>query len=205
MTATTAEGSWDESGSMSSDFKPVADTHPFCPKADTVTNIRGEETRKERDRRLLRQHRENYKGPKKRRKQHRRLEHHTRMTSIHEDIGEEIITHENARENKGEQYQYITQTYMGVAVAVDSKLKEDVTHTRTRKMEKFAREMIKKRSVHKSKNTRRTKKVSNPGLRVTFVFRMVKWWTVFMSILPYTCAANRYANMRSNWRFKPGD
>ena len=57
VTATMVDKSLDEMGSIVSDIKPVADSHPFCSKADTWTNIRGEETMKERGIRLLRQHR----------------------------------------------------------------------------------------------------------------------------------------------------
>ena len=72
-------------------------------------------------------------------------------------------------------------------------------------MKEIARESITKRSLHQPKNTRRVEKVSNPELQVTFMFRMVKGRTVVMSIQLYTCAANRYAKMKSNRRFKPGD
>ena len=94
---------------------------------------------------------------------------------------------------------------VGEEDTIDSKLKSIITHARMRKRKEIARERIAKRLPPQPKNTVSIKKVRNPGLHVTFMFWMIKWWTVVTSIQPYTCAANRYAKMRSNRRFKPGD
>ena len=94
---------------------------------------------------------------------------------------------------------------VGEEDTIDSKLKNVITHARMRKRKETARERIAKRLPPQPKNAVSIKKVRNPGLHVTFVFRMIKWWTVVTSILPYICTANRYDKMRSNRRFKPGD
>ena len=202
VTATTASESCDEGERSVSDLKPAAELQFGWPTKDTEPDDRRDERRKERDRRLLRQHRENCRGPKKRKKQYRRLEHQIRLDRIHEEVGEENITHEDKKENKQDQNQDATQRHVGEAVAIDSK---DISPTRMRRVKEIARERITKRPLHQPKNTRRLEKVSNPEPQVTFVFRMVEGGPVVRSIRLYTCAANRYAKMRSNRRFKPGD
>ena len=81
--------SWDESGSIISDVEPGIESQHICELNDTVLNIGGQETRKERERRLLRQHRETFRGPKERKKQFRQSKHYTRLDVIHENFGEE--------------------------------------------------------------------------------------------------------------------
>ena len=88
-TATTAEESWDESGSLTSDLESLIDPQPIGRTIDTVPNIEVQETRKERDRRLLREHRSTYRGSKERKKIVWRSRHQTRLDSIHENDGEE--------------------------------------------------------------------------------------------------------------------
>ena len=92
-----------------------------------------------------------------------------------------------------------------MAATDNSNVKECISQIRTCQVREAARERIKKSHLLQTNNTRRIKKVGNPGLRVTFVVRMVRGLSVVRSIQLYTCAANRYAKMRSNRRFKPGD
>ena len=68
VTTTTADESWDESGSMTSDFESVIESQPIGQTTDTLLSIGAHETRKERDKILLKQHRETYRGPKERTK-----------------------------------------------------------------------------------------------------------------------------------------
>lgn len=88
VTTTTADESWDESGSITSEFESVIDTQPSCVANNTGPIIGGQETRKEKERRLLRQNRESYRGPKEMKKHFRRSNHPSRLDVIHENVGE---------------------------------------------------------------------------------------------------------------------
>jgi len=195
VTATTADESWDESGSITSDFESVTDTQPSCITINTGSIIGGQETRKEGERRLLRQHRESYRGPKKNKKHFCRSNHQARLDIIHEAVGEEIR----------EEVPCTTQREVRFAPTAGTELKEDIVNAMSMKTMQIMRKKTRKRSWYQPQNKRRIKKPSNSCSRIKFVRQMVKWWAITTSIQSYTCAANRYAKMRSNRRFKPGD
>ena len=94
-TTTTADESWYEDRSTISKVGPGIDAKPFCLTTNTGLNIGEQESRKERDRRLLLQHRETYKGPNSRNKSLRILKHRAQLDKTCEDFEEEDNTCEN--------------------------------------------------------------------------------------------------------------
>ena len=194
-TATTTEESWDESGSLTSNLESMIDLQPIGRTIDTVPNIEVQETRKERDRRLLRQHRATCRGPKERKKTFRHSRHQTRLDSIHENDGEEGRDQASSTIPKD----------LRIAPVADSELEEVAINVRRLKSMQITKKRTRRRSWHRSQNKRRTKTSSNSGVRNNCLLQMVKWWAMTMIIGTYSCAANKYAKMRSNRRFKPGD
>ena len=196
VTAMTADESWDESGSMSSDSKSVVDTCSFHPKALTGTDIRREESRKERDRRLLRQHRESCKGPNLKNKPRRRIKHRTQLDSICEIVEEEDDTSNNQRTLQNDET---------IPAVTNLEGKEEIVNVGMMKIAQITRERTRKKHWRQPVNARRIKIDRNTGTHANCGLRITKWWTMIALIQPYTCAANRYAKFRSNRRFKPGD
>ena len=135
-TATTAEESWDESGSLTSDLESVIDPQPIGRTIDTVSNIEVQETRKERDRRLLRQHRATYRGPKERKKIFRHSRHQNRLDSIHENDGEEGRDQASSTIPKD----------LKIAPVADSELEEVAINVRRLKSMQITRKRTRRRS-----------------------------------------------------------
>jgi len=194
VTATTADESWDESGSITSDVEPMIEPQSICELNDTLLNFGGQETRKEQERRLLRQHRETFRGPKERKKRFSRSKHCTPLDVIHENVGEE----------KQEQIQCTNQKEVRIVPIADPELKEVIINPRRLKSMQIKGKRKRRKPWYRS-HVKRTKKSSNPGVCNSWLLQMVKWWAMTMIIGTYSCAANRYAKMRSNRRFKPGD
>lgn len=194
-TATTTGESWDESGILASDLDLMIDPQPIGRTIDTVPNIEVQETRKERDRRLLRQHCATYRGPKERKKIFRHSRHQNCLDSIHENDGEEGRNQASSTIPKD----------LKIAPVADSELEEVVINVRRLKSMQITRERMRRRFWYRSQNKRRTKTSSNSSVCNNCWLQMVKWWAMTMIIGTYSCAANRYAKMWSNKRFKAGD
>ena len=194
-TATTAEETWDESGSLTSELELVIVPQSLHRTIDTDPNIGVQETRKERDRRLLRQHCATCRGPKERKKTFRHSRHQTRLDSIHENDGEEGRDQTSSTIPKD----------LRIAPVADSELEEVAINVRRLKSMQITRKRTRRRFWYQSQNKRRTKTSSNSSVCNNCWLQMVKWWAMTMIIGTYSCAANRYAKMRSNRRFKPGD
>ena len=150
----------------------------------------------ERDRRLLRQHRDTYKGPNLRNKPRRWLKHQTQLDSICEKVEEEDDRSKNQR---------TLQKDGKVSAVTDSEGKEEIANVGMMRIAQITRERTRKKPWRQPVNARRIKIDRNTGAHANCGLRITKWWTMIASIQPYTCAANRYAKFRSNRRFKPGD
>ena len=144
---------------------------------------------------MLRQHRETYRGPKERKKIVRRSRHQNHLASIHENDVEEDRDQASSTSLKD----------LRIAPAADSVLKEVIVNVRRLKSLQITNRRMRRRPWYRSQNKRRTKKSCNACIYTNCVLRIVKWWAVTSTIQSYTCSANRYAKMRSNRRFKPGD
>ena len=94
---------------------------------------------------------------------------------------------------------------MRIAPIADPELKEVIINPRGLKSMQIKGKRKRRKPWYRSHAKRRTKKSSNPGVCNSWLLQMVKWWAMTMIIGTYSCAANRYAKMRSNRRFKPGD
>ena len=190
-TTTTVDESWEERGSSISIFEPGIDIQPFRLTTNTGPNIGRQETSKERDRRLLRQHLETKKLPNLRNNFWRRFNHQTQLGSM-------------CDENACEDHRTL-QKDTKISTVTGSKAKKEIRNVRMTKMAQNKKKSSRKKPYKYPVNAMRIKRVRNTGTCVNCALQTVKWWTMTASIQPYTCGANRYAKFRSNRRFKPGD
>ena len=176
-----------------------------CDNCNRVlTSFVTQETRKEQERRLLRQYRDSGVTPKVRRKTRRQNRHQLKMERIQEETKE---YHPPGP---------ASNTSTTIAPATVSVRKRD-PDSRRLELDKTGaiprlpamlhalKQKTRKKHWRQPLHSRKTKKTGVDGGQRPFTRPTVKWLPAILLIAPYCSAADRFAKMRSNKRFKPGD
>ena len=203
-TETTMGESWDglSVDSTCPDLGSEGGKFYNCHRVSTVCAT--QETRKEQERRLLRQYRESCTVPTKRMKTRRHSRHKSKLERIQEETNKVHPTGPASN---------ITHAVAPAAVSVRkgdsvnrrSELDETGAISGLPAMLQVLKQNTKKKHRRQPRNSRKTKKTSVGGGQKSFMYPTVKWLPVVLLIAPYCSAADRFAKMRSNRRFKPGD
>ena len=161
-------------------------------KDDYATN---NETKKERNRRLLLQHQESYKRPVKGRKFK-----YTNNSLRHEKILREI-KEEDAIDDK---HQNKLELSLGTQANMSDK-EERNSEDILRQIKQILNRKVKISKKKKRQFQNKIKNITPPVNRIKFVY-LSEALRIFMNVIRlYSSSAFRYAMFRSNRRYKPGD